>query len=141
MSDDPRLRLRLAVVAVRHAGGVREARTRLRLRGVPGLTDLAAQLSPEVSGSVDAEVDQLHAAGVTVVLLGEPGYPPAVASLSACPPVLFVLGEPQRLDAPAIGICGSRRATEEGLRAAHACGDVASQNGFTIVSGNARGWT
>ncbi|MGH3903895.1 MAG: DNA-processing protein DprA [Pseudonocardiaceae bacterium] len=109
------------------------------MRGVAGLAGLATSLSAEASHAVETEVENLHAAGVSAVLLGDSGYPPMLASLSACPPVLFVLGEPQRLQTPAIGICGSRHATEEGLRAARACGEVASEISLTIVSGNARG--
>ncbi|MCA1675633.1 MAG: DNA-processing protein DprA [Actinobacteria bacterium] len=139
MSGDPRVSLRLAVVAVFHTGGTRAARTSLRLRGSNGLADVAAHLPPEISEVVDTEVEHLHAAGVTAVLLAGPDYPPALAALSACPPVLFVLGESQHLQNPAVGICGSRHATEEGLRAAHACGEVASEIGLTIVSGHARG--
>ncbi|MGH3938036.1 MAG: DNA-processing protein DprA [Pseudonocardiaceae bacterium] len=139
MSSDPRTNLRYAVVATRHAGGTRQARTSLRMRGVEGLAHLASSLSAEVSGTLDAEVEQLHAAGVTAVLLGGSDYPPTLASLPACPPVLFVLGESQHLQDLAVGICGSRHATEQGLRAARACGDAASEIGLTIVSGNARG--
>lgn len=139
MSSDPRASLRFAVIAALHAGGTRQARTSLRMRGVEGLAELAASFSPDVSGTVDAEVEQLRAAGVTAVLLGGPDYPPTLAALSACPPVLFVLGDSQHLHTPSIGICGSRHATEEGLRAVRAGGEVASEIGFTIVSGHAPG--
>jgi DNA processing protein len=36
-------------------------------------------------------------------------------------------------------MCGSRNATEEGLKAAIACGEVAARQGLAVVSGYARG--
>jgi len=43
------------------------------------------------------------------------------------------------LSCPGIGVCGSRDVSSEGLRAAKACGEIASQYGLTVISGYARG--
>lgn len=48
-------------------------------------------------------------------------------------------GTKRLLGQPAIGICGSRHATDEGLRAAQACAEDAAKAGFVVVSGYARG--
>jgi DNA processing protein len=52
---------------------------------------------------------------------------------------LFYTGAADLLTAHGIGVCGSRNASDEGLRAATACGEVATQQGLTVVSGYARG--
>jgi DNA processing protein len=49
------------------------------------------------------------------------------------------MGAADLLTAQGIGMCGSRNASDEGLRAAVACGEVATQQGLTVISGYARG--
>jgi DNA processing protein len=49
------------------------------------------------------------------------------------------MGAADLLTAQGIGMCGSRNASDEGLRAAAACAEVATQQGLTVVSGYARG--
>jgi DNA processing protein len=43
------------------------------------------------------------------------------------------------LSEPAVGICGSRDASEAGIKHAREFGRTAAENGFTVVSGYARG--
>jgi len=74
-----------------------------------------------------------------IVLLGSPEYPYLLSRVRTAPPFLFYLGGADLLTAQGIGMCGSRNASDEGLRAAEACGEVATQQGLTVVSGYARG--
>jgi DNA processing protein len=62
-----------------------------------------------------------------------------LSEIRNAPPALFYMGPPELLNAPGIGMCGSRNVTEEGLNAAAACGEVAARQGLTVVSGYARG--
>jgi DNA processing protein len=54
--------------------------------------------------------DRLRADYVKILVLGQLGYPPRLASLipEAAPPLLFVLGNPDLFQSPAVGFCGSR---------------------------------
>jgi DNA processing protein len=59
--------------------------------------------------------------------------------MNDAPPVLFYSGSLQLLERPAVGICGARNVSTEGLRAAAACGELAAMQGIVSVSGYARG--
>ena len=129
--------LRLAVVASRH-GNARLA-TRAREIGVTAFTDLLGEISEAELERVDDEVASLSARGVGAVLLGSPEYPYLLSRIRVAPPSLFYLGPANLLTASGIGVCGSRNVSDEGLRAAMACGEVAAQHGLTAISGYARG--
>src|SRR5262245_26444744 len=76
------------------------------LRTIPGIGDqLAANLAaslPKVE--LDAEVERLTNAGVGVLALGQPGYPPALATIPAAPHLLFTKGTIYEEDACAVAI-------------------------------------
>lgn len=55
------------------------------------------------------------------------------------PPVLYALGNLSLLERPAIGICGSRKATEEALTVALELGKIIAEGGRAVVTGFARG--
>jgi len=55
------------------------------------------------------------------------------------PPILYTLGNSDLLSTPAIGFCGSRKASEQGLETAADCAEQAVNNGITVISGNAAG--
>jgi DNA processing protein len=76
---------------------------------------------------------------VSALLLGSADYPAALMIQKNAPPVLFHQGNLNLLNERRVGLCGSRNASDEGLRAAAACGDVAAQEGLAVVSGYARG--
>ncbi len=86
-----------------------------------------------------AELAAAEKAGVTLIALGEPGYPPALQAVDAPPPLLAVRGAPAVLERPAIAIVGARNASTAGRlmaeRIARGCGEA----GVVIVSGLARG--
>lgn len=130
-------RLQLAVVASRHG----EARLAARARelGETAFVDLLNEISPVELNRADEEASSLSARGVDAVLLGSREYPHQLSRIRAAPPFLFYVGPPDLLTAGGIGMCGSRNASDEGLRAAVACGEVATKQGLTVVSGYARG--
>jgi DNA processing protein len=55
------------------------------------------------------------------------------------PPALFVIGDRRLLLSPGLGMCGSRKASVQGLLAARACGDEIARVGVTVISGYAHG--
>ncbi|MGE5507098.1 MAG: DNA-processing protein DprA [Chitinophagales bacterium] len=77
--------------------------------------------------------------GLAVVLLGEPDYPALLAG-SPCPPVvLYQRGRLLPADDPAVAVVGTRRASAYGLWTAERLGGELAGEGFTVVSGLARG--
>jgi len=134
---DEATRLRLAVVASRH-GDARLA-ARARKLGVAAFTYLLSEVPETELGRADDEASGLSARGIGAVLLGSPEYPYLLSRIRAAPPCLFYLGARELLTAHGIGVCGARNATDEGLRAAAACAEVATQQGLTVISGYARG--
>jgi len=69
----------------------------------------------------------------------DPAYPDRLRDLPAPPPWLYVKGDPAWLARPMLAIVGSRNATPQGARDAHAFAQSLSEAGLTIVSGLALG--
>lgn len=79
-------------------------------------------------------------AGVGVGILGDAGYPEALAKDPQGPAVLFSLGNPKVLDsAPRVAIVGTRSATRYGLGVAAQLGADLGAAGVVVVSGLALG--
>lgn len=133
-------RLPLAV-AVAIATYSTPASARAGLRGDPGAwpysfwNSLDAARHDEASGTADA----LATLGWGAVTLGDTSYPGRLAALKSPPPVLFYRGDVGILNLPTIGMCGSRKASEAGLRAARVCAMTAAHTGLVVASGNAAG--
>ena len=130
-------RLLLAVVASRH--GDAHLTARARELGTTAFADLLHEISRSEQARAEEEASDLASQGVSAVLLGSPDYPYLLSRVRTAPPLLFYMGAAHLLTAQGIGMCGSRNASDEGLRAATACGEVATQQGLTVVSGYARG--
>lgn len=88
---------------------------------------------------IDAVSSGLSDAGVSAWLLGDDAYPQSLAQLKSPPPVLFYAGNAALLGDPAVGVCGSRAASPEGLEAARALAQSVARRGHVIVAGNALG--
>lgn len=130
-------RLRLAVVASRHGGTGLSAR--VRKLGATVFTDLLHEIPRAELDRADEEASGLSARGVDAVLLGSQEYPQLLSLARQAPPFLFYMGPQDLMASRGIGVCGSRNASDEGLRAAAACSEVAAQQGLTVISGYARG--
>jgi DNA protecting protein DprA len=78
---------------------------------------------------------------VKIFVLGQPGYPSRLANLipDAAPPLLFVLGNIDLFQRPAVGFCGSRKASDKGLQVAHDCARLLAAEQINVVSGYAHG--
>jgi DNA processing protein len=134
---DESARLRLAVVASRHGGPQFAARA--RELGATAFTTLEHTMPGGTAESAEEEAASLAGRGIGAVILGTPEYPDALRRTRGAPSFLFYLGAPGLMTAPGIGICGSRSASEVGLRAAAACGEEATRQKLTVISGYARG--
>jgi DNA processing protein len=82
----------------------------------------------------------LHRSGISVVVLGTPGYPPALAQDRQAPAVLFSTGHVGVLEArPRVAVVGTRSATRYGLGVATDLGRDLARAGVVVVSGVAPG--
>ena len=87
----------------------------------------------------DEELRRAADAGVTVLHLGGPGYPPLLAEIPTAPRVLYVRGSLEPDDGRAIAMVGSRRCTSYGTRTAAQLARSLARAGLTVVSGMALG--
>lgn len=131
--------VRLAVAGTRFGHGDARLAARARGIGVAAFVEVFEQLGKRDRDHVNVEADTLAEQGVSAVLLGSDAYPRTLAGLRGAPSCLFYRGPIDLFTAPSIGMCGSRDASPEGLRAAGTCGEVAASQGVTVVSGYARG--
>ena len=82
---------------------------------------------------------ELRDSGVELIPYTDARYPRKLKHLSDPPSVIYALGNLSILDQVAIGICGSRAASEDGLQSAEVSGAFAGKLGVVVVSGSARG--
>jgi len=136
---DQLTKLKLAVAGSRYGHGEARLARRARELGSSAFSEVLDGLSRADLDRVSAEAEALCERGISATLLGSNEYPPSLGEIRNAPPTLFYVGSSELLSAPGIGMCGSRNATEEGLNAAAACGEVAARQGLAVVSGYARG--
>jgi DNA processing protein len=135
----PRIRQAL-VEQFGDAGGVFDAGPS-QLQGVPGV-------GPKLAGrivlareeiDVDAELELCREHDVSIVTDQDEAYPRALREIHDPPGVLYVRGGFVSRDALAIGIVGTRHATNYGKTQAHRLAGSLSRAGLTVISGLARG--
>jgi len=76
---------------------------------------------------------------VDILSLGDEQYPKQLRTIPDPPPILYVKGTLLPSDAFSIAVIGTRRCTRYGERQAERLTSALVQNGFTIISGLARG--
>jgi DNA protecting protein DprA len=78
---------------------------------------------------------------IEILTIGDSNYPNRMISAqNNKPPVLlFAKGDISFLDKPCLGFCGSRKASEKGLKTAWDCADQMARKGVNIISGYASG--
>lgn len=94
---------------------------------------------PTTLRDAERELDALSRLGGRTLLLGDAGYPAALARLPDAPPVLLVLGDGALLDAPQVAIVGARAASAAGRRIAEEIAEDLADQGVVVTSGLARG--
>jgi len=110
------------------------------IKAVPGIGAKAARQIKDFSGweKVEHELQCAQRAGVSIITLRDPLYPPRLASIYDNPAYLYVKGS-LRDDDINIAFVGSRTASAHGLfTTERLCRELALR-GATIVSGMARG--
>lgn len=115
------------------------------LSGVRGIGRVRAEgirraLDELQDGQALAREKQLIAQhGVTVLSLGEAGYPQLLKHTPDPPMVLYVRGQLREDDALAVAVVGTRRCTAYGREQAQRLSVLCAQAGLCVVSGGARG--
>jgi DNA processing protein len=103
----------------------------------PKLVERTLTLRPKLD--LDKEMARLEKLGVTVLIQGGPGYPMRLAQAEGSPTLLYCKGALLEQDELALAVVGTRRATSYGREVTNQiCRELAAQ-GFTIVSGLAKG--
>ncbi|QPC87622.1 DNA-protecting protein DprA [Mesorhizobium sp. NBSH29] len=87
----------------------------------------------------EAELEAASAYGARFVAIGEPDYPPFLRRMDHAPPLLAVKGNPAVFQLPPIGIVGARNASLAGIKMARNLAVELGRDGYSIVSGLARG--
>ncbi|MDE0524871.1 MAG: DNA-processing protein DprA [Boseongicola sp.] len=92
-------------------------------------------------GALGLALERWRRAGIWVVARLEPGYPDRLESRLqlGSPPILFGCGNRALLGRGGLAVVGSRNAGREDLEFAENLGCAAARQGFSIVSGGARG--
>lgn len=101
----------------------------------PGLKGQALPAKP----LLEQQLADLQRDGWRLLALGDPDYPPLLASISDPPGVLFVRGDPGCLVSPQLAMVGARGASPEGLGNARQFAREFAAAGFVITSGLAYG--
>lgn len=110
------------------------------LRGVPGIgPKLCSALVKIQERNLAADYEQWRAQGVRLLVEGSAEYPAALAEIPDPPGLLFQRGELLASDQLAIAIVGTRHCTSYGKMMAERLATGLARNGYTIVSGLARG--
>ncbi|MDB5807115.1 MAG: dprA [Betaproteobacteria bacterium] len=110
---------------------------------VVGESQVALVVGSANDGAVAAAVEKglqwLASPGNHLLTLADADYPPDLLNVADPPPVLYLKGRRELLNAPCIAVVGSRNATAQGIANAESFSRVLSESGFTIVSGQALG--
>jgi predicted Rossmann fold nucleotide-binding protein DprA/Smf involved in DNA uptake len=86
-------------------------------------------------------LEKWHRAGLWILARSDPEYPDRLKRRlrTAAPPALFGCGNKGLLNSGGIAVVGSREASEDDLKFAALLGEQAAAQGFSLVSGGARG--
>jgi DNA processing protein len=100
-----------------------------------------AQRMPRIPSTSEAEdeIALAERAGARFVGVGEPGYPPILKRMDYPPPLLAVKGNSDVFSLPPVAIVGARNASLAGIKMARMLASDLGMEGYSIVSGLARG--
>lgn len=84
---------------------------------------------------------RLKEQNIEVLAVGDVNYPNRMISAlnNKAPLLIFAKGDIGLLTKPCLGFCGSRKASEKGLKTAWDCADQMARKGVNIISGYASG--
>jgi DNA processing protein len=89
--------------------------------------------------TIERERAAVAALGASYLVRGQAGYPALLAELENAPSILIVRGDTGLLLRPTVAMVGARNASAAAIRFARELAHDLAANGFTVVSGLARG--
>jgi DNA processing protein len=116
---------------------VAQPRARLREAGLP--EEKSDAIASPDTRAIDAALDWLRDDRHHIVCWGEDDFPELLAEIPGPPLLLYVNGDPDVLQLPALAIIGSRNPTRGGIRNAREFARHLARQGFAVVSGLAQG--
>jgi DNA processing protein len=93
----------------------------------------------DIASKAAAELDKINQYNVELITWDDDRYPDLLRAIHNPPMVLYLKGSVAALQAPGLGMVGSRAATEYGKEIAHSFGRALAGRGFAIISGLALG--
>ena len=130
----------------KHFGSIRAALEApvAAIAAVPGFSEeIGHAIRQAAQGEFDREIDKeftwAEREGVSILLYSDPGFPHPLRHIPAPPAILYVKGQLLPQDILAVGIVGSRHATDGGRRMAGKIACELAEAGLTIISGLAWG--
>jgi len=112
-------------------------------RQLQGVSGVGPKLSRSIAAAdqidVQREIDLCRQRGIQILTESHDQFPRMLREIHDPPGVLFVRGSFKGDDAIAVGIVGTRHASQYGLRQAERLAGSLARAGITIVSGLARG--
>jgi len=114
----------------------------IALEALPDLANrggLRAPLKLYSKEKVHQELKAHEKLGARLVIEGEKDYPKALRDLNEAPPVLSIHGNPTLFKRPGIAVVGARNCSLNGKKMVQQLAESLGQEGYTIISGLARG--
>ena len=93
----------------------------------------------DIASRAAAELDKIKQYNIDLITWNDDRYPDLLRTIHNPPMVLYLKGSVAALQAPGLGMVGSRAATEYGKEVAHSFGRALAGRGFAIISGLALG--
>jgi DNA processing protein len=131
-------RFQLLLDALGSPAGVLQA-SDAQLRSTGLTQELIDQLHAVDDATIEADLKWAEHPGHYILTLDDPAYPKHLLNINAPPPVLYVMGDPEVLSHPGIGIVGSRNPTPSGREIAFDFARELAGYGLCITSGLAMG--
>jgi DNA processing protein len=107
------------------------------------LPDLASRgrgpYRPASADSIEREVIAVRKAGARYLFHDQGDYPALLAELDSAPPILTCRGDPALASRPCVALVGARNASAAAVKLARDFAAALAEEGFTVVSGLARG--
>lgn len=104
---------------------------------IGGQRGRAYRAAPEKA--IAREVEAVRNAGARYLFHDQPGYPPLLARIEGAPPIMTFRGDLSIAERPCVAIVGARNASAASSGLARDFAAALAGEGFTIVSGLARG--
>ena len=111
------------------------------LEALPAVAHAAgvADYTPFPAEKAEAEIDLARAKGARMLCFGTDAYPATLAAIPDPPPVLWCMGQRRPILQPMVALVGARNASSLGTRMARQLAEGLGHEGYSIVSGLARG--